>query len=111
MDTRCHQEPLEFSHFDGTSSSGRPQIALDSGERPAGLLRRRSPPLAGATQGFDTFQWENGWRMDGTWMENGWKMMEHDGQWMDNGWTMMENGWNMMENYGTLWKMMENDGK
>jgi hypothetical protein len=74
MDTRCHQEPLEFSHFDGTSSSGRPQIALDSGERPAGLLRRRSPPLAGATQGFDTFQWENGWRMDGTWMENGWKM-------------------------------------
>jgi hypothetical protein len=47
----------------------------------------------------------------GTWMENGWKMMEHDGQWMDNGWTMMENGWNMMENYGTLWKMMENDGK
>jgi hypothetical protein len=25
--------------------------------------------------------------------------------------TWMENGWNMMENYGTLWKMMENDGK
>ena len=51
------------------------------------------------------------WNMDGTWMEHGWKMMEHDGQWMDNGWTMMENGWNMMENYGTLWKMLENDGK
>eukprot|EP00435_Cladocopium_sp_Y103_P037089 s1796_g9.t1 len=28
----------------------RPQTPLDSGERPAGLLRRRSPPLVGATQ-------------------------------------------------------------
>jgi len=38
-------------YFDFAGPRGRrPQIALDSGERPAGLLRRRSPPLdVGAT--------------------------------------------------------------
>ena len=40
----------------------------------------------------------------GTWMENGWKMMEHDGQWMDN-----DGKW--MEHDGKLWNIMENDGK
>ena len=45
---------------------GRPQIALDSGERPAGLRRRRSPPLAGATQETGT---RHGVRkMDGKWL-------------------------------------------